>query len=120
MMTTSSSEKESKNGVVKIKEDGPKAWWSGDERVEPYMHEIANALDSCGIKNQDRTTIYNKCYEAVYSVIVDKDNKNEQYKELKMEIARLSQEIRVYQESVKKQVGATRVFIKNNEVKFSL
>jgi hypothetical protein len=46
-------------------------WWAGDNRVEPYMIEVNNALDRAGLIGQPRTDIYNRAYEAVYKAIKD-------------------------------------------------
>lgn len=46
-----------------------KSWWSGDERVEPFMGNITKALDRSGLKGQKRTDVYNRAYEAVYNAI---------------------------------------------------
>jgi len=61
--------------VVKIKDNGLKMWWSGDKRVEPYMYEVNKAINNSGIKGQDRITVYNKCYEAVYNAIIERSGK---------------------------------------------
>lgn len=46
-----------------------KPWWPGDPRVEPFMIKINDALDRNEIIGDARVDIYNRCYEAVYSVI---------------------------------------------------
>lgn len=60
--------------VIQIK-DPIKTWWSGDSRVEPYMHELAKVLDEENIVGPTRTNIYNRAYEAVYKAIIDRDKK---------------------------------------------
>ena len=46
-----------------------KSWWSGDTRVDPFMQGVREALDRADLKKENRTDIYNRCYEAVYSAI---------------------------------------------------
>jgi len=50
-----------------------KSWWAGDSRVEKYMKEVRKALDSVDMDTADRTSLYNRSYEAVYRAIVDYD-----------------------------------------------
>ena len=52
-----------------------KIWWEGDVRVEPFMRNFSKTLDKyypspC----KERTDIYNRAYEAVYSAIRIHDN----------------------------------------------
>lgn len=46
-----------------------KQWWSGDKRVEPFMSKVAAELDKTGLPPGTKTSIYNRCYEAVYEAI---------------------------------------------------
>lgn len=48
-------------------------WWSGDERVEPFMLRIKQALDRADLSRKSRTDIYNRAYEAVYEAIKQYD-----------------------------------------------
>ncbi len=45
-----------------------KSWWSGDERVEEFMHPVREAIDR-NIPGGN-TDIYNRAYEAVYAAIM--------------------------------------------------
>ena len=64
---------ETLNGVKEITIKPAKSWWSGDSRVEKYMTEVSKVLDSVDMNQADRTSIYNRSYEAVYRAIVDCD-----------------------------------------------
>ena len=44
-------------------------WWEGDQRVEEFMPQIKQALDASLLSGEDKTTIYNRCYSAVYHAI---------------------------------------------------
>jgi hypothetical protein len=52
-----------------IIKDPPKMWWSGDKRVEEFMPKVAEALDRHMERGKERTDIYNRAYEAVYTAI---------------------------------------------------
>ena len=58
----------------------PRLWWEGDLRVEPYMHDIAKAIDR-NIQG-GCPEIYNRAYEAVYKAIVDYSEKTKKIGEL--------------------------------------
>jgi len=49
----------------------PKYFWSGDSRVDPYMHPVIEAIDRHVPKGDAWTDIYNRAYEAVYNVMKD-------------------------------------------------
>lgn len=51
---------------------GYKSWWSGDSRVEPFMQEVREAIERShpNATQEQRTDIYNRCYEAVYDAII--------------------------------------------------
>jgi hypothetical protein len=63
-----------KRMVVEIK-DPIRSWWSGDPRVEPYMHKVRAKIEQ-HVKDPNAVTdIYNRTYEAVYAAIKDRDKK---------------------------------------------
>ena len=41
--------------------------------VEPYMIKISKTLDKHNLTQERRTDIYNRCYEAVYAAIKDRN-----------------------------------------------
>lgn len=45
-----------------------KSWWSGDDRVEEFMHPVREAIER-NIPGGN-TDIYNRSYEAVYAAII--------------------------------------------------
>jgi len=47
----------------------PKSWWSGDERVEPFMYNVNTALNRVGLTGAKHTDVYNRAYEAVHKAI---------------------------------------------------
>ena len=55
--------------------DPPKSWWSGDSRVEPFMHELNEAIKRAGLNGSAKTDVYNRAYEAVYNAIIKYDGK---------------------------------------------
>lgn len=62
--------------IPKILIENPaKSWWSGDIRVQPFMKELIKTLDKYypAPHSKERTDIYNRAYEAVYSAIVTYD-----------------------------------------------
>lgn len=52
-----------------------KMWWCGDQRVEPYMQRINEALDRSGLQGEKRTDVYNRAYESIYDAIKDMEKK---------------------------------------------
>ena len=50
-----------------------KKWWAGDSRVEEFMPPVAQALDKLELTSAERTAVYNRAYEAVYSAIKKSD-----------------------------------------------
>lgn len=46
-----------------------KPWWSGDSRVEPFMHKVSDELRKYELPESVLTSIYNRCYESVYEAI---------------------------------------------------
>ena len=55
-------------------------WWEGDPRVQPYMGDVAKAIErhipgGC-------TDIYNRAYEAVYNALCDHATKTKKMGEL--------------------------------------
>ncbi len=61
--------------AIKISPCAPKAWWPGDQRVEPFMGDIRRTLDKYDLPKEARTDIYNRSYEAVYDAIKRYDKK---------------------------------------------
>jgi len=52
----------------------PKFHWAGDERVEPYMRPVLEAIDRhLDLFGPEFIDIYNRCYEAVYAAIKEYD-----------------------------------------------
>jgi|GEM_PF-5697585 len=65
-----------KNEKVEIK-NPIKSWWSGDQRVEPYMYEVSKTINKYigkELTKEGRVDIYNRAYEAVYHAIKDFTN----------------------------------------------
>lgn len=53
-----------------------KSWNPGDSRVEKYMPEVSKAIKRhLKWPSGEFTDIYNRCYEAVWRVITDYENK---------------------------------------------
>jgi len=47
-----------------------KSWWSGDNRVEPFMHKVRATIEKYHKSGSPECTdIYNRAYEAVYDAI---------------------------------------------------
>lgn len=53
--------------------DPAKSWWPGSPEVEPYMIKVSKTLDKHNLPPERRTDIYNRCYEAVYAAIKDRN-----------------------------------------------
>lgn len=61
--------------IIEIK-NPLRSWWAGDERVEKYMPPVIDAIKRhVKYPSPEFTDIYNRAYEAVYSAIIDMDNK---------------------------------------------
>jgi len=50
-----------------------KSWWPGDSRVEKYMLPVKEAIKRHIQEQSAFTDIYNRCYEAIYKAICDKE-----------------------------------------------
>ena len=55
-------------------QEPPKSWWPGSPEVEPYMAKVSKTMDKYFSYNEPgRIDIYNRCYEAVYAAIKDRE-----------------------------------------------
>lgn len=52
-----------------------KSWWSGDNRVDPFMKPVSEALDRSGLVRSKRIDVYNRAYEAIYKAILQYGDK---------------------------------------------
>jgi len=58
---------------VKFTSKPVKSWWPGDSRVEKYMPPVKEAIKRHIQEQSAFTDIYNRCYEAIYKAICDKE-----------------------------------------------
>jgi len=64
---------ETRDTMKEIKMVPIKSWWPGDSRVEKYMPPVKEAIKRHIQEQSAFTDIYNRCYEAIYKAICDKE-----------------------------------------------